>query len=379
MSYSETLGSEPEQVVRPESVEALQEALQAAGTVVALGGGAGQDYGHAPTPGFTLLDLGALNQIVAVEPGDMTITVQCGATLAEVQAALEPHGQWLPLDPPQAETATMGGIIATNAFGPLRLGYGTARDWLVGLSVVDAEGRLTKGGGKVVKNVTGYDLPKLHVGALGTLGVLVEATFKTSPRPEATRTVVVPDIQSSIDSFVETLLAKTTPVQALLHEDETGRTLALVYHGPTEAADSEAGQAADLAVEAGLAASVYAEEFSAEPAATPVAVRLSCLPAQALRVHARAKKTAGDGAILDTQLGAGVITVYWPEDTEEARTGATALLGLGESATLLHGPLELRESLPALWNPAPSSLPLMKAVKASLDPASKLNPGRFLV
>lgn len=379
MSHSETLGSEPEQIVRPESVEALQEIVQTAGSVVAVGGGAGQDYGHAPTPGFTLLDLSGLNAIVAVEPGDMTITVQCGATLAEVQAALAPHGQWLPLDPPQAETATMGGIIATNAFGPLRLGYGTARDWLVGLSVVDAEGRLTKGGGKVVKNVTGYDLPKLHVGALGTLGVLVEATFKTSPRPEATRTVLIPSITGPIDSFVETLLAQTTPVQALLHEDETGRTLALVYHGPTEAADSEARQAVDLAVDAGLASSVYAEEFSAEPAAMPIAVRLIGLPGHALKLHSHAQEVAGEGAILDTQLGAGVVTIYWPEDSEVAHAGATALLGLGESATLLHGPLELRESLPALWTPAPSALPLMKAVKSSLDPASKLNPGRFLV
>src|SRR4030095_3536980 len=87
------------------------------------------------------------------------------------------------LDPPHAEAATFGGILATDAHGPARIGHGTARDWLIGIAVVDAQGRLIKGGGKVVKNVTGYDLPKLHVGALGTLGVIVEATFKVRPRP----------------------------------------------------------------------------------------------------------------------------------------------------------------------------------------------------
>jgi glycolate oxidase FAD binding subunit len=245
--------------------------------------------------------------------------------------------------------------------------------------VIDAQGRLVKGGGKVVKNVTGYDLPKLHIGALGTLGVLVEATFKTSPRPEAVRTVLIRDNGVPLDGFVADVLERTSPVQFLLHEDSGGATIDLVYHGPTEAVDSEAHVAADLAVAIGLSASVFGEEFSAEPAATPVAVRLSGLPADALRLHARARTAAGEGAIFDTQLGVGVVIAHWPEDTEAARAGAAALLNLGERATLLHGPLELRRALPALWTPLPSALPLMKSLKATLDPDHKLNPGRFLI
>jgi glycolate oxidase FAD binding subunit len=380
MNYEETLGCVPERVCLPTTLDGVQQAIaEASGPVAIWGGGAGQDHGFAPGSVQTLLDLSELNQILAVEPGDMTITVQAGVTLAQVQAALAPHGQWLPLDPPQAERASIGGILATNAFGPLRLGYGTARDWLVGIRVIDADAKQVCSGGKVVKNVTGYDLPKLHVGALGTLGVIVEATFKTSPRPEATRMVLVPVPEpGALDKLLGPLFASTNPIQALLHDDAAGRTLALVYHGPTEAAGDEATRAADLAVESGLSASVYGEEFSAEPAGMPVAVRLSGLPSDALALHARARETAGETATLDTQLGVGVVTVYWPEDSISARVGAEALLALGATATLLHGPLELRKTLKALWTPAPSALPLMKHLKTTLDPDNKLNPGRFL-
>ncbi len=380
MNYEETLGCVPERVCQPTTFDGVQQAIaEATGPTVIWGGGVGQDHGHAPGSVQTLLDLSELNQILAVEPGDMTITVQAGVTLAQVQAALAPHGQWLPLDPPQAERATVGGVLATNAFGPLRLGYGTSRDWLVGIRVIDAGGKQVCGGGKVVKNVTGYDLPKLHIGALGTLGVIVEATFKTSPRPEATRMVLIPTTDlSALDGFLGPLFAQTSPVQALLHDDSAGKTLALVYHGPTEAADDEAGRAADLVVEAGLSASVYGEEFSAEPAGMPVAVRLSGLPSEALRLHARAREAAGEAAVLDTRLGVGIVTVYWPEDSDQARDGAKKLLAMGAAATLLHGPLALRSTLKSLWTPSPSALPLMKLLKTTLDPDNKLNPGRFL-
>src|SRR5213076_1790821 len=124
-------------------------------------------------------------------PGDLTVTVEAGRTIADLQSALRERGQWLSLDPPDADRATICGVIATNASGPRRHLYGTARDVVIGVTVVTADGALVRGGGKVVKNVAGYDLPKLFVGSYGTLGVIVEATVKLRPLPDAERLVAV--------------------------------------------------------------------------------------------------------------------------------------------------------------------------------------------
>ena len=140
---------------------------------------------------ITSLDLAAFNTIVEHTPEDMTATVQAGMTFAAFQQQLAQHGQWLALDPPHAARASIGAALATNASGPRRFGYGTIRDYLLGIQVALADGRLIRSGGKVVKNVAGYDLVKLFVGSRSSLGVIVEATFKLRPLPEAERFVRV--------------------------------------------------------------------------------------------------------------------------------------------------------------------------------------------
>jgi len=131
------------------------------------------------------IDLSALSRILEHAPEDMTVTVEAGATLASLQRALASRGQWLPVDPPHPERLTLAGLLDTNASGPRRAGFGTIRDYVIGLRVALADGRLIRSGGKVVKNVAGYDLMKLFIGARGTLGVIVEVTFKLLPLPEA--------------------------------------------------------------------------------------------------------------------------------------------------------------------------------------------------
>ncbi|MBR90369.1 MAG: hypothetical protein CMO66_03735 [Verrucomicrobiales bacterium] len=133
----------------------------------------------------TSFDLSAINQLVEHVPEDMTATVQAGMSVATFQANLANHGQWLPIDPPQPEVTSVGALLGGNANGPRRFGFGTIRDWLIGIAVVLPDGRLVRNGGKVVKNVAGFDLCKLFVGSRGTLGVIVEATFKLLPLPES--------------------------------------------------------------------------------------------------------------------------------------------------------------------------------------------------
>jgi len=128
-------------------------------------------------------DLRAMREVLEYTPEDMTVSVEAGLTLAQLQTRLAEHNQWLPMDPPGADTLTIGALLAANRSGPRRFGYGTVREHLLGIKVVLADGRVIKAGGKVVKNVAGYDLCKLFVGSHGTLGVIVEATFKVLPRP----------------------------------------------------------------------------------------------------------------------------------------------------------------------------------------------------
>ena len=134
-------------------------------------------------------DLRQFTRVIELAPQDMTVTVETGLALAQLQEQLGRQGQWLPIDPPSPATLILHDILANNLSGPRRFGYGTVRDHLIGMKVVLADGRTIKSGGKVVKNVAGYDLAKLFIGARGSLGVIVEATFKVRPLPEVERFV----------------------------------------------------------------------------------------------------------------------------------------------------------------------------------------------
>src|SRR6185436_11645116 len=183
------------EVARPSDVSGVRDVVRAAAdrgaAIIATGLGAHLDIGAPPQRLDVLLHLDGLDRVTDHQAADMTITVDAGCSLARLDTTLAAAGQWLPLDPPSFEQTTVGGLVAANLSGPLRASQGTVRDLLLGIRVVDAEGALVAGGGKVVKNVAGYDLPKLHVGALGTLGVIVEATFKVRPRPEREEAAVL--------------------------------------------------------------------------------------------------------------------------------------------------------------------------------------------
>jgi len=159
-------------MLTPENEEALLDLLGAGQPVHATGSGTKLHHGPGLVKEMQTVSLRKLGKITSYEPGDLVVTVQAGARLADLQTALSENNQWLPLDPPYGE-ATIGGILATNSSGPRRLGYGTMRDHLIGLRVAGPEGQVTRSGGRVVKNVTGFDLHKLHIGAFGSLGVIL--------------------------------------------------------------------------------------------------------------------------------------------------------------------------------------------------------------
>ena len=170
--------------------------------IVPRGGGTQIELGNVPVRYDVALDLSRFNRVVDYQPADLTATVEAGITLAGLQRRLESGGKTLPLEAPLSGSATIGGILATGASGPMRASYGLPRDWLIGISVVGGPGVETKSGGKVVKNVTGYDLGKLYTGSMGTLGIIVDATFKLNPLPQRLQALTAgfPSMASAIEA-----------------------------------------------------------------------------------------------------------------------------------------------------------------------------------
>ncbi len=185
----------PRLVVLPETGEEAAHIVGLANqyevTLLARGGGSRMNVGGLPERIDVLLETSKLTRLLEHEAPDLTCHVEAGMTLANLQAQLATKGQRLALDPPDATQATLGGILASNASGPKRLRYGTARDLVIGLRVVQASGEVTRSGGRVVKNVAGYDLNKLYTGSFGTLGVIIEANFKLHPLPPEERTLLL--------------------------------------------------------------------------------------------------------------------------------------------------------------------------------------------
>src|SRR5206468_913623 len=245
-------GRTPDAAIFPGSVEEVSAVIALVSElglpVIPGGGGTAASVGLPSARAGLVRGLRRLTRLVEHEPGDLTVTVEAGTTVGELQAALRGRGQWLSLDPADAERATIGGVLATNASGPRRHLYGTARDLLIGVTVVTAEGAIVKGGGKVVKNVAGYDLPKLFVGSYGTLGVIVEATFKLRPRPDDERLVCVSfDRLKDASAAVRALLASDlipnavdlmdAPAGAALGLPPAPATLAVGFDGLGEQVD----------------------------------------------------------------------------------------------------------------------------------------------
>ncbi len=170
----------------------IQSAVREGVRLLPRGGGSKPGL-STPTEGVTPLDVSGLAGVLAYDPGEFTFTALAGTRLADVQALLREHGQYLPFDPPLVEKgATLGGTVAAGLSGPGRYRYGGVRDFILGVRFVDGNGEVIRGGGKVVKNAAGFDFPKMMVGSLGQLGVLVELTFKVFPQPPAYITVILP-------------------------------------------------------------------------------------------------------------------------------------------------------------------------------------------
>ena len=406
----------PSTVVSPEDVEEVSRVLSQAsgeGTKVApWGGGTQMGLGNPPTGLDLVLDLGRLDGVLFHEPGDLVAGVEAGITLEAFQERLAQRGQILPLEAPYPSRATIGGILAANASGPSRLGHGTARDWLIGIAVVRSDGAATKAGARVVKNVTGYDLNKLYTGSLGTLGVIVGATFKLSPLPPDGRTVVAvyPSLVSALDSAAELLLQGATP-QALhvVNRDAMERlpgwngriageaALLVLFSGRTASvsrlADKWAG--ATEARGASPVLSLSQEEGRgpwqgltdlgwATEDAPRLSVKVGLVPSLSKDFLAAIETELGreSGRCLVADVGFGLLRLlWWTQDTVadlEAIVRGLREVARRHSASVVveRCPVELKGVID-VWGDSVDGLEIMRRIKRELDPTGTLNPGRF--
>ncbi len=412
-------GRTPEAAVFPGSPEETRAVVEIAASasvpVVPWGGGTAAAVGTPAARAGLVLGLGRLSRLVEHEPGDLTATVQAGMTIAALQTALRARGQWLSLDPPDARRATVGGVLATNASGPRRHLYGTARDLLIGLTVVTAEGAVVRGGGKVVKNVAGYDLPKLFVGSYGTLGVIVEATLKLRPVPDVERLVAVRfDRMKDAGAAARAVAGSDLIPTALdLFDAEAGRALGLMaaaspgmagallvigFDGLAEQVDWQCGELARLSGPLGGARveTLPAEAWDGLTTAARKAfdapagvMRLAVMPAQVadlMEQAAGAARARGFASAISAHAAVGVLTAALgaPGGSPEPAAVAAVLhewRGMaragGGHATLEWAPLTVKSEVP-VWDDAGASARIMKGIKAQLDPRGILNPGRFV-
>lgn len=382
--------------------DTVRRAAADAQAIFPFGGRTMLAIGKPPSRPGIGVDLRNLATVIDYPARDMTITVQTGITLARLQALLEPENQRLPIDVARAEQATLGGALAVNASGSRRYGFGTWRDYVIGITVVNDEGQEVKAGGRVVKNVAGYDFCKLYVGSLGTLGIITQVTLKLKPRPEHQAIMMFgvesPKLEAAMDLLHRT---RTRPVCIdVLNRDAAKAWNVrgapwLVAAGFEDNLESVQWQVRQLSEELATFPSIQIElRQGAE--AIPVWQHLTELPAldenrltfkanllpHAIAAFCVQAQSLLEGCILQAHAGNGIVIGHLPSDTP-LPTAQSVLQALRKSAVASHGnliiqacPAGWQQSLP-IWGEPREDLWLMKLVKERLDPRHLFNPGRF--
>lgn len=403
-------GVRPRFVATPGTVDGVSRVLALASdrglAVVPTGGGARLGWGTPPRRLDIVLSLARLDRILAHEPADLTLSVECGVTLEALDSVLRPHRQFVPIDAARPRASTIGGLIATGAAGPYRARYGTMRDLLLGVTVIRADGTLVRGGGRVVKNVSGYDIPKLHVGALGTLGVVVEAHLRLHPRPVEERTWILrlPSAQAALETALE---IRGTPVvlsrcqlftvatlRALGDIAPRGGALAVTVGSVPAAVSAQGTSIAEICRRTGgtmvevTGADGWwqrAGELTCPDAGAPtLALRIGARPTDVVKALRTVEAVAPAGSELRAaaDLATGVLhATLTPVDAshvagvvERTREGLAAL---GASCVVEHAAEPAKPGLD-VWGDVGPALGAMRRLKGELDPTGVLNPGRYV-
>ncbi len=373
--------------------------------VLAVGGGTWLDFGRPVSPGIELHTKN-LSRIVDYPARDMTITVEAGLTVGKLADILREERQQIPVDFPQADEATVGGVIAANISGPRRFGLGTLRDYVIGLTAVDAGGRVFHSGGRVVKNVAGYDLCKLMVGSWGTLAVLSEVTWKVLPLPETKTWIWTAwDSAEKLETALGALLTSETRPLAVevLNAPAAGEVaqrlsrdlpctsfvLAVLVAGSTADADWQAQKlteklsrsgpsAAEVLADAGEELQQTLTDYAIAP--SPLTFRANLPPSKTVEFIDRATEA---GFRVQSHAANGIVIGHAPKDLQTIEAAEKRTIPLRQLAELHQGSLILLrcsadwKTQLDVFGTRSSSWGLMQNLKQSLDPDDLLSRGRL--
>lgn len=369
---------------------AVIKAAEAAQTaVLPIGNGTQLTTGYPPAEErpYLLLRTDRLNHVLDHQPDDLTVTCESGVTLNQLQGVLATRHQELPLDAPLPHLATLGGLVATATSGFRRAAYGAPRDLLIGMKAVMTGGVEVKGGGKVVKNVAGYDVCKLFTGAWGTVGLLTQLTFKVRPLPEARRTLAFPMPNLAVVSEVGLALhqARLAPT-FLLATNRWNDMPALIIglEGTAERVEWQAGEfTRRVSQETGsskptteLPAAALEELREALAAPAPIAARIACLPTEIVPLVRRLEALGGVRLLADCSVG--ILHVSVPEADGSRIEAIRSALPPRSNCLWLHLPPDAPEAIMhSLWGEKREDAPLHRALKQTLDPHNTFSPGRF--
>ncbi len=388
-------------LARPASAEEVAACIrvcsESGATVFPAGRMTWLDCGNPTKRPELILSLERMVRITDYSPPDLTATVEAGLRLSDFNAVTLPQRQWLPLDPPGFRSGSLGAIAACNSSGALRLGFGSPRDYVIGLKLVHADGTESKSGGKVAKNVAGYDMNKLYVGSHGTLAIITELTLKLRPLPDLSSTVEVTskDRGSLFELAGRVLGSELQPASVVLtrrlRDSASSRlpedALMIRFIGSEAAVDHQVDwviRSIDhnyhtkvLAEQEAQAVWAEVADFDNHAIRLRLSLRLSDAPAvfeSALRSHF--------DCVASVDIGTGIIRLAFDADE---RSAVGQIESLRASAAAHRGSLVIEKASAAVkragdaWDDVGSTADLMRSIKARFDPQSLLNPGKFVL
>lgn len=398
-------GISPSCIVYPHTEAEIAEVIACAHhnkwRVLPKGSGSKLSWGGLVENVQMVLSTQRLNQLIQHAVGDLTVTVEAGTKLADLQETLATAGQFLALDPVAPESATMGGIVATASAGSLRQRYGGVRDQLLGITFVRADGQIAKAGGRVVKNVAGYDLMKLFTGSYGTLGIITSVTFRVYPLPEASETVVLtgkPDaialaltkVRSSALTPTANDLLSTQMVERL----GIGQGLGLItrFQSLTESVKKQSAGLLEVGRQLGLEGAIYSagdeadlwqklqKQMRASTTESVITCKIGVLPSVAVAILTQLDSVAPHQTISLIHAGSGLgllqleTRAVTPKIVLEMRSLCQTQGGF---LTILEAPVTLKQQLD-VWGYSSNALNLMRRIKQQFDPENILSPHRFV-
>ncbi len=415
-------GKNPKLVLFPNTIEETSEILKIANlhnlAIVPRGGGTKIGFGNEPNSVDIVLCIKNLNRLINHDVDDLIATTQCGIKLKEFQKIIKEKNQTLPIDPPHIERgATIGGIIATNDSGPKRLRsgttHGTLREVFLGLKVIRPDGKIVKGGSRVVKSVAGYDLPKLFIGSLGTLGIIVEATLRLFPIPEFSQTYLVSfqRLEAAYETVLSILNSSLIPTcleminpnliniisnKLNLNIKRREYSLAIRMENVAKAVKSQTSKLKEICLDKGSEGMILEDDLEEEfwhevrefpwldPENERAVCRVSVLITDVPKVFWKLEDLANNPGIeilASARAGNGILIIALKSDTTRL---TEAIISMRSFVDSLKGNMVIQKAPSIIkskidvWGDIGSPLSIMKRLKYQFDPNRILNPGRYV-